>query len=85
MLFRSKLDINILRLLVFTDALFANNKDFSSQIGYILVLADITNKVNIVYWSSIKYKRVTRSVLASELYAMAHGFDIGAAIKLTIK
>ena len=44
-----KLDINILRLLVFTDALFVNNKDLFSQIGYILVLADITNKANIVY------------------------------------
>jgi hypothetical protein len=80
-----KLDINTLRLLVFTDASFANNKDFSSQIGYILVLADITNKANIVHWSSIKCKRITRSVLASKLYIMAHGFDISAAIKLTVK
>jgi hypothetical protein len=27
---------------------------------------------------------VTRSVLASELYSMAHGFDIGTAIKSTV-
>jgi hypothetical protein len=33
----------------------------------------------------IKCKRVTRSVLASELYAMVHGFDIGASIKATIE
>jgi hypothetical protein len=38
-------------------------------------------KTNIVYWSSVKYKRVTRSVLASELYGIAYSFDIGAAIK----
>jgi len=44
-----KLDINILRLLIFIDALFANNKDLLSQIGYILVLADIINKANIIY------------------------------------
>ena len=31
------------------DASFANNKDLSSQIGYILVLADALNKANIVY------------------------------------
>jgi hypothetical protein len=80
-----KLDITTLRLIVFTDSLFANNKDLSSQIGYILVLADLSNKANIVHWSSVKCKRVTRSVLASELYAMAHGFDIGAAIKATIE
>ena len=35
-----KLNKESLQLLVFTDALFANNKDLSSQIGYILVLAD---------------------------------------------
>ena len=55
------------------------------QIGYILVLADIINKANIIYWSLIKCKRVTRSILALELYAMAHRFDIGAVIKSTVK
>ena len=44
-----KLDINTLQLLAFTDALFANNKDLSSQIGYVLVLSDALNKANIVY------------------------------------
>jgi len=78
------LDITTLQLLAFTDASFANNKDLSSQIGYVLVLADATNKANIIHWSSTKCKRVTRSVLASELYGMAHGFDIGAAIKSTV-
>jgi len=34
---------------VFTDTLFANNKDLSSQIGYIIVLANAIKKANIVY------------------------------------
>jgi len=80
-----KLDKKSLRLYAFTDASFANNKDLSSQIGYILVLADSTNKANIIHWTSIKCKRVTRSVLASELYAIVTGFDIGAAIKATVE
>jgi hypothetical protein len=79
-----KLDVDTLQLLVFTDASFANNKDLSSQIGYVIVLADATKKANIVHWSSVKCKRVTRSVLASELYGMAYSFDIGAAIKSTL-
>ena len=70
---------------MFTDTLFVNNKDFSSQIGYILVLADIMNKANIIYWSSIKCKRITRSVLASKRYAIAHRSNIGATIKLTVE
>jgi hypothetical protein len=80
------------KLFVFVDASFANNKDYSSQIGFIIVLANEENggketfkfNGNIIHWSSIKCKRITRSVLASELYAMVHGFDIGIAIKTTL-
>ncbi|RFU26353.1 hypothetical protein B7463_g9983, partial [Scytalidium lignicola] len=80
-----KLDKETLQLLVFTDASFANNKDLSSQIGYIVALADRKGNANTLHWTSVKCKRVTRSVLASELYGMAHGFDMGAAIKSTIE
>ena len=69
---------------MFTDASFANNADLSSQISTVLVLSDDSNKANILHWSSTKCKRVTRSVLASELYAMVHGFDTAGAIKATI-
>jgi hypothetical protein len=31
------------------DISFANNKNFFSQIKYIIILADITKKTNIVY------------------------------------
>ena len=79
-----KLEKESLRLLVFTDASFANNKDLSSQIGYVLVLADDAGRANILHWSSTKCKRVTRSVLASELYGMVHGFDMGASVKATV-
>ena len=48
-----------LRLVVFTDLFFANNSNYSSQIGYVIVLADEENNANIIHWSSTKYKRVT--------------------------
>jgi hypothetical protein len=80
-----RLDQNSLKLVVFTDSSFANNYDFSSQIGFVIALANKHNKANIIHWSSIKYKRVTRSVLAFELYGMAYGFDIGATIKSTLE
>ena len=44
-----KLNIKTLQLFIFTDSLFANNKDFLSQIRYILVLVDLLNKANIVH------------------------------------
>lgn len=81
-----------LKLLVFVDAAFANNDDMSSQIGYIVLLANeermnesnIDVRGNIIHWSSTKCKRVTRSVLASELYAMVAGFDIAVALQSTV-
>jgi hypothetical protein len=78
------LDISSLSLLVFTDASFTNNKDLSLQIGFVIALTDRNQSANILHWSLIKCKRVTHSVLALELYALAYGFDIGAVIKSII-
>ncbi|RFU24242.1 hypothetical protein B7463_g12093, partial [Scytalidium lignicola] len=80
-----KLEKETLQLLIFTDTSFANNRDLSSQIGYIVALADQKGNANTLHWTSVKCKRVTRSVLASELYGMAYGFDMGATIKSTIE
>lgn len=65
--------------------MFANNKDLSSQIGYFIVLVDGKDKANIIHWSSTKCKRITRSVFASELYAMVAGCDTGSVLKATIE
>jgi hypothetical protein len=80
-----KLDKELLRLVIFTDLLFANNTDYTSQINYIIVLANKNNNTNILYWSSTKYKKIIHSVLAFELYAISHGFDISASLKSIIK
>jgi len=71
--------------MVFIDTSFTNNADNTSQIGFIIAIANNSSSINIVHWSSIKCKRVTCSVLASKLYAMAHGFDHGAVLKSTIE
>lgn len=60
---------------VFIDASFANNCDYSSQLGFVTTLMDKKNNCNIIHFGSVKSKRVTRSALASELYAMVYGFD----------
>lgn len=79
-----KLDVTTLRIVAFTNSSFANNKNLSSQIGYVIALADAQNNANIIHWQSIKCRRVTRSVLASELYALSLGFDVAATIKSTL-
>ena len=87
------LDLRSAALYVFVDGSFANNKDLSSQIGYVIVLGtegdppedhQFTLTGNIVHWSSTKAKRVTKSVLASEILAMSDGTDKGTVIVATI-
>jgi hypothetical protein len=86
------IDLSTAKLFVFVDGSFANNKDFSSQIGYEIVLANESTQKeefeitgNLIHWSSTKSKRVTRSVLASEIYGMVGGVDMAIAIGTTIK
>jgi hypothetical protein len=85
------LDLSTAKLFVFVDGSFANNKDLSSQIGYIIAIAnettgteEFTIRGNVVHWSSTKSKRVTRSVLASEIYGMVGGVDMAFAITSTL-
>ena len=44
-----KLDPNSLCYLAFVNASFANNRDLTSQIGYVIVLANDSGNANIVY------------------------------------
>src|SRR6266487_6506793 len=46
---------------------------------------EFTIKGNLIYYSSTKSKRVTRSVLASEIYGMVGGVDMAIVINITIK
>ena len=88
------IDLASAALYIFVDGSFANNRDLSSQIGYVIVLGNekapnpteniITLRGNIIHWSSTKCKRVTRSVLASEIHGMSSGVDIGYALNETL-
>ncbi len=78
-------------MFVFVDGLFTMNADYSSQIGYVAVLGNEERSDrefdligNVLYWSSTKYKRVTRVVLASELYVMTVGIDMAILISTTL-
>jgi hypothetical protein len=75
-----RLNQTFLRLVIFIDLSFVNNSDLFSQIDYVICLADATH-ANILHWSSIKCKRIIRSVLAAELFAMIYDFDVESILK----
>lgn len=76
------LDLDSIVMAVFVDAGFGANLDSSSQLGFIITVMDKNGYANVVHYGSLKSKRVTRSVLAAELFAMVHGFDISSTIRL---
>jgi hypothetical protein len=85
-------DLSTMKMFVFVDGSFANNKDLSSQIGYEIILANeviedkaFTIRGNLVHYTSGKSKRVTRSVLASEIYGMVGGTDMALALSSTMR
>ena len=54
------------KLFVFVNRLFTNNKDFSSQLGYKIIIINKSTRENdfiiysnFIYWSLIKSKYVT--------------------------
>lgn len=78
-------DENSLRLVVFSDALFANNPDMSTQLGYVVALTDNSGKSNILHYSSYKSKRIFRSVIAGETHAFADAFDVAYTMRQEIR
>ena len=64
----------------FSDASFANNAEFSSQPGYICLLADDSGSVVPIYFKSYKSRRVTRSVMAGKVIAFSDLFDVAATL-----
>jgi hypothetical protein len=88
------LDLPTAKIFVFVDGSFANNRDLTSQLGFAIVLAnetavndrsEFTINGNLIHFSSTKSKRVTRSVLASEIYGMVAGVDMAYALASTIQ
>ena len=69
------LNINQVKLIVYTDASFNNLPNGGSQAGHIVFLSDSTGRSCPIAWSSAKIKRVVRSTLAAETLALADGYS----------
>ncbi|KAK2002412.1 hypothetical protein LX36DRAFT_730302, partial [Colletotrichum falcatum] len=83
------LNLKTTKLFIFVDRSFANNADLTFY-NYVATeqnpnnAGEFTVKGNIIYFSLTKYKRVIRSVLASEIYAMVTRVDVMHVIGTTL-
>ena len=80
-----KFDFDSLRLMIFIDLFYVNNRNFIFQINYVICLINASDRVNILHWFSIKCKRMIRNVLTFELYELIHKFNFKTILKTTIK
>lgn len=76
-----KQDLSTVKIVCFTDAGYAtHNDDSHSQLGYVIAMVDNANVANVIAYASRRCRRVTRSVLASELLALVAGYDMAASL-----
>ncbi|CCU75198.1 hyporthetical protein [Blumeria hordei DH14] len=76
-----------------TEVILTSDNSEDYDIGFILGLVKEKPHNNmqfdiqgtLIHWSSTKCEQVTQSVLASEIYGMVYGFDIGLSIATTFR
>ena len=70
-------DLKNLKVVVYTDASFANLPNGGSQGGQIVFLVDKNNNSCPLAWKSNRIKRVVKSTLAAETLSFVEGCDMG--------
>lgn len=74
-----------MKLYVFVDSGHNTNQDKASQLGMIACLVDRQHNCHIIHWHSTKCQRVTRSMLAGELYAFSMGYDYSMSLRMVFR
>lgn len=80
-LMQRRLDMESLKIKVFSDSSFANAEEKRSQLGFVVLLCDDSGRANVLHYASYKSKRVVRSTMGGEVFAFADGFDYGYSLR----
>lgn len=71
-----KLDMNSLRIKIFSDSYFANAEQ-KTQLGYIVLLCDGTRRANVLHYASYKSKRILKLAMGGGVFAFADVLEYG--------
>lgn len=74
------LDLGTVRIVVASHASFENAKGGRRQFGFVISMVDHHEKANEVHYASCRFRRVSRSVMAAEIYAVVTGYDFAFVI-----
>ncbi len=76
-----KLGLDTLHIKTYSDASFSTIRGYNWQLGYIAMLFDKEGNACILLYASYKSKRVARSVLGAETYAVANAYEYADCAK----
>lgn len=71
----AKLSGKKLRITLFTEAVFWNFGDKSSQLGFAVIISDENGNFNIRHYVSRHCRRIKRSAMGADLLALVTSFD----------
>lgn len=74
------LDMNSAHVRIYAEASFASSDDFSSQLGFIIFLANRNNFCQVLDYSSNKANRNVRFIKPGEVYAFGNAFDVAYVV-----
>lgn len=69
---------------LFFRRIFASNRYLSSQLGYVLILNDTLANASLLHYNTCKSRRVARSALVAELFALSTAFDMAGTVWITL-
>ena len=81
----NKVQLNMSMIVVFCDASFGNLKDGSSQGGHIVFITARDGNSCILTWQSKKIRRVCKSTLAAESWAMVEALESAELLMAQLK
>lgn len=70
-----KLDLDSLYFIVYVDASFATNKDYTSQLCFVVLFCDKNDGAHVIDFSSRKARRIVRSIMGGEVLSFSAGYD----------
>lgn len=73
------------KIIAYSDYSFSNCDDLGTQLGFVILLTDNTNRQNWFPYASYRCRRVVTSVPAGVTYAFADGFDTAYTIKYDLQ
>ena len=76
-----KINLNDMNIVIFCDAAYANLRDGSSQGAHIVFLASKNGKACALTWQSRKIKRLVKSSLSGESWAMIEAVESAELLK----